>query len=148
MGFLDKAKAAANDLAAKADTALGSSGLGGPKASGGGDADRYFHDLGVLAYLEANGRPADPDEHRRVMTGLQEMDTRGAIPSFALHTAPPPPPGTAAAGSQVGFPPQPGAAGSPVPPPPGGTAPQPQAAPNTPPPPPPSWMNKDGNDKG
>jgi hypothetical protein len=148
MGFLDKAKAAANDLAAKADTALGSSGLGGPKASGGGDADRYFHDLGVLAYLEANGRPADPDEHRRVMTALQEMDTRGAIPSFALHTAPPPQPGTAPAGSQGGFPAQPGAAGSPVPPPPGGTAPQPQAAPNTPPPPPPSWMNKDGNDKG
>jgi hypothetical protein len=148
MGFLDKAKAAANDLAAKADTALGSSGLGGPKASGGGDADRYFRDLGVLAYLEANGRPADPQEHLRVMTALQEMDTRGAIPSFALHTAPPPPPGTAALGSQGGSPPLPGAAGSPVPPPPGGAAPQPQAPQATPPPPPPSWMTKDGNDKG
>lgn len=151
MGFLDKAKAAANDLAAKADTALGSSGLGGPKASGGGDADRYFRDLGVLAYLEANGRPADPEEHRRVMTALQEMDTRGAIPSFALHTTPPPPPETAAAGSQGGFPPPPGAAGPPVPPPPGGAAPQqqaPPAAPTTPPPPPPSWMTKDGNDNG
>ena len=35
MGFLDKAKAAANDLAAKADTALAGSGLGGPGAAGG-----------------------------------------------------------------------------------------------------------------
>jgi hypothetical protein len=152
MGFLDKAKAAANDLAAKADTALGSSGMGGPKAPGGAEADTYFRDLGVLAYLEAKGRPSDPDEHLRVMTALQEMDTRGAIPSFALHTAPPPPPGTAAAGSQSGFPPQPGAAGSPAPPPPpGGATPQqqaPAASPSTPPPPPPSWMNKDGSDKG
>jgi hypothetical protein len=147
MSFLDKAKAAANDLASKADTALGSSGMGGPKASGG-DADRYFRDLGVLAYLEANGRPADPGEHQRVMTALQEMDSRGAIASFALHTAPPPPPGTAAAGGQGGFPPPPGAAGSPVPPPPGGAAPQPPATPSTPPPPPPSWMTKDGSDQG
>lgn len=133
MGFLDKAKAAANDLAAKADTALGSSGLGGPKASGG-DADKYFRDLGVLSYLEANGRPADPEERRRVMTTLQDLDNRGAIPSFALHTSPPP-----------------GAAGSPPPPPPGGTGAQqqaPPAAPATPPPPPPSWMTKDGDDRG
>jgi hypothetical protein len=151
MGFLDKAKAAANDLAAKADTALGSSGMGGPKAPSSGEADTYFRDLGVLAYLEADGRPADPDEHLRVMTALQDMDKRGTIPSFALHTAPPPPPGTAAAGSQSGFPPPPGAAGSPVPPPPGGATPQqqaPAASTPTPPPPPPSWMNKDGSDKG
>jgi len=150
MGFLDKAKAAANDLAAKADTALGSSGMGGPKASAG-DADAYFRDLGVLAYLEANGRPADPQAHQRVMTTLQEMDARGAIPSFALHTAPPPPPGTGGMAGQGGFPPPPGAAGSSVPPPPGGAAPQPPAPPaasSTPPPPPPSWMNKDGDDKG
>jgi hypothetical protein len=150
MGFLDKAKAAATDLAAKADTALGSTGLGGPKASGGGDADRYFHDLGVLTYLEANGRPADPEEHLRVMTALQEMDARDAIPSFALHTSPAPSPGTSGAGSQGGFPPPPGATGPPVPPPPGGAAPQSPAPPAaaTPPPPPPSWMTKDGKDNG
>jgi hypothetical protein len=147
MSFLDKAKAAANDLAAKADTALGSSGMGGPKAPGSGDADRYFRDLGVLAYLEAIGRPADPQERLRVMTALQEMDARGAVPSFALHTAPPPPPGAAAAGSQSGSTPQPGPSGSPVPPPPGGATPQPQSAPATPPPPPPSWMKKDEPDK-
>jgi hypothetical protein len=98
MGFLDKAKAAANDLAAKADTKLGSSGLGGPAAPVAGAADRYFRDLGVLTYLQASGRPADAAEHQRVMAALQEMDGRGAIHSFALHTAPPPPPGTAAAG--------------------------------------------------
>jgi len=150
MGFLDKAKAAATDLAAKADTALGSTGLGGPKASGGGDADRYFHDLGVLTYLEANGRPADPEEHLRVMTALQEMDARDAIPSFALHTSPAPSPGTSGAGSRGGFPPPPGATGPPVPPPPGGAAPQSPAPPAaaTPPPPPPSWMTKDGKDNG
>jgi hypothetical protein len=136
MGFLDKAKAAANDLAAKADTALASSGMGGPKAPVSGDSDRYFRDLGVLAYLEASGRPADPDEHLRVMAALQELDGRGAIPSFALHTAPPPPPGSAAAGSPGAVPPPPGTAGSPAPP----------AAPTTPPPPPPSWMTKEGSD--
>ena len=148
MGFLDKAKAAANDLAAKADTALGSSGLGGPQASGGSDAETYFRDLGVLAYLEASGRPADPGEHLRVMTALQEMDSRGAIPSFALHTAPPPPPGMAATGGQGGVHPQPGTTGTPPPPPPGETAPPQPTAPSTPPPPPPSWMNKDSGDQG
>ena len=140
MGFLDKAKAAANDLAAKADTALGSSGLGGPKASGG-DADKYFRDLGVLSYLEANGRPADPEERRRVMTTLQDLDNRGVIPSFALHTSPPPPPGSAAAGSQGGFPPPPGGTGTQQQPPPAAPAAPP------PPPPPPSWMTKDGDDR-
>jgi hypothetical protein len=149
MSFLDRAKAAANDLAAKADTALASSGISGPKASVSGDSDRYFRDLGVLAYLQASGRPADPGEHRRVMTALQEMDTRGAIPSFALHTAPPPPPGAASAGSQGVVPPPPGTASSPAPSPqqPRGDAPQPQAppvAPTTPPPPPPSWMTTEG----
>jgi len=151
MGFLDKAKAAASDLAAKADTALGSSGLGGPKAPGGGDSDRYFRDLGVLAYLEANGRPTDPEERLRVTAALQEMDARGAIRSFALHTAPPPAPGTAGAGFQGGFPPPPGAAGSSVPPPPGETAPQwqaPPTGPTSPPPPPPSWMTKDESGNG
>jgi len=142
MGFLDKAKAAASDLAAKADTALASSGLGGPGASGGGDAEKYFRDLGVLTYLEATGRQAAPEDRPRVMTALQELESRGAIRSFALHTAPPPAPGTAEPGGQGGYPP---------PPPPGGVAPQwqaPPAAPATPPPPPPSWMTNDGSGAG
>lgn len=121
MGFLDKAKAAASDLAAKADTALNSSmagsGAGGPKA---GDADTYFRDLGVLTYLEATGRPADPAERERVTSALRQLDQSGAIHSFALHTTPPPAPGMA---GQV--PPPPGMAG--------------QVPPPSAPPPPPSW---------
>lgn len=160
MGFLDKAKAAANELAAKADTALGSSGFGGPAApSGGGDANAYFHDLGVLTYLEASGRPASAEDRARVMTALQELDGRGALRSFALHTAPPPAPGMAGsvppppgmAGSAAP-PPPPGMAGSAAPPPPPGpsapfvpppAAAEPPAAPVTPPPPP-SWMKDEG----
>ncbi|WP_024285891.1 hypothetical protein [Cellulomonas sp. KRMCY2] len=162
MGFLDKAKAAASDLAAKADTALGSSGLtGGPKPAGAGDVDRYFHDLGVLTYLEASGRPADPADRARVMTNLQELDSSGAIRSFALHTAPPPAPGMAGAvppppGMAGTTPPPPGMAGTTPPPPfgaggppspepPQAPAPVPQAPPAAPvaAPPPPSWMTTD-----
>ncbi|WP_043609605.1 hypothetical protein, partial [Cellulomonas carbonis] len=101
MGFLDKAKAAANELAAKADTALASSGLGGPGGASGGDADKYLHDLGVLTYLELSGRPVPPGERDRVLGELRSLDDRGAIRSWALHTAPPPAPGAA------GFPPPP-----------------------------------------
>jgi len=143
MGFLDKAKAAASDLAAKADSALNSSGTGGPKPPGAGDVDKYFHDLGVLTYLEASGRAADAAERDRVMTALQELDSSGAIRSFGLHTAPPPAPGMAGA---VPPPPMPGVGGA-TPPPPYGAAPAPEAppAPAAPPvaaPPPPSWMTK------
>ena len=150
MGFLDKAKAAANDLAAKADTALASSGMGGP--GGGPQPDKLFRDLGVLAYLEANGRPAPEGERDRVMGALREAEQRGAISSFALQTgapAPgsvPPPPGAAAAmqAGQAYPPPPPGPA---APPPPGMPASAPTAsdpvAPSAPPPPPPSWASTD-----
>src|SRR5690349_19731311 len=139
MGFMDKARAAASDLAAKADTALANSGLGAP---GAGEANKYFHDLGVLTFLAENGRPASAEDRERVMTALREMDARGAIASFGLQTAaapPPPPPGSAVP------PPPPGSA---VPPPP--PAPAPADAPVTeehpataPPPPPPSWAKDD-----
>lgn len=146
MGLLDKAKAAATDLAAKADTKLANSGLGGAGASASGrDADRYFRDLGVLAYLEASERPASPEDRDRVMTALRGMESQGTIGSFSLQTtAPPPPDGT--------VPPPPGGM---APPSPGGTAPASapeastspptQPAPTTPAPPPPSWMTKDEN---
>ena len=148
MGFLDKAKAAASDLAAKADTALASSGLGGPGASGGGDGEKYFRDLGVLAYLEATGRPGAAEDRLRVMTSLQGLEARGSIRSFALHTAPPPAPGMAGPGMAG-----PGGLPGYPPPTPGGVAPQgppPAATPVTlpPPPPPPSWMTKDGASGG
>lgn len=130
MGFLDKARATASELAAKADTALASSGLGGP----GAEADKYLRDLGVLTYLEANGRAVSPDDRERVMEALRAMEARGEIRSFALHTA------VAAAGT---VPPPPGAAT----PPPAGPPAAPVAeersepiTPSAPPPPPPSWM--------
>ncbi|WP_034223575.1 hypothetical protein, partial [Actinotalea ferrariae] len=85
MGFLDKAKAAATDLAAKADTALAGAGLGGPGSSGG-DADAYLRDLGVLAYLEATGRPADAAEHERVLAALRRLEEQGAVRSLTLRT--------------------------------------------------------------
>jgi len=129
---MDKARAAATDLAAKADTALASSGTRGQGS--GGDADRYFRDLGVLAYLEADGRSASPEERERVMETLRGMEARGAIGTLALHTAAPPPPGGAA--------PPPPSAGT-VPPPPGGTVAPAPPPPTAPAPPPPSWMTKD-----
>jgi len=44
VGFLDRAKAGANDLAAR--------------AANGGDTERHLRDLSALAYLKATGRPA------------------------------------------------------------------------------------------
>lgn len=134
MGFLDKARATASELAAKADTALAGSGLGGP----GADADRYFRDLGVLTYLEANGRAVSSDDRERVMEALRAMEARGEIRSFALHT------NVAAAGT---VPPPPGAAAAPPPPgPPAAPVAEERSEPITPsapPPPPPSWMRND-----
>ena len=162
MGLLDKAKAAASDLAAKADSAMSnmsSTATGGPRPA---DLDKYFRDLGVLTYLEASGRPADATERERVLTTLRDLDSQGAIRSFALQTTPPPAPGTAGAPmappppGMAGAtpPPAPGMAGATPPPPmgaPGGMTPPPAPAapaevvPPTPeppaqtPPPPPSW---------
>lgn len=138
MGFLDKAKAAATELAAKADTALTSQGLAGPAAQGK-SADKYFRDLGVLAYLEATGRPADAAERERIMAALSGFESQGALPGFALQTAAPPPPGAVAAG-YAAPPPPPGPAtqgGFPPPPPPGAAAPGAAAGYAAPPPPPP-----------
>ncbi|KGM15166.1 hypothetical protein N867_11205, partial [Actinotalea fermentans ATCC 43279 = JCM 9966 = DSM 3133] len=114
MGLLDKAKAAASDLAAKADSAMSnmsSTATGGPRPA---DLDKYFRDLGVLTYLEASGRPADAAERDRVLTTLRDLDGQGAIRSFALQTTPPPAPGMA--GAPV-TPPPPGMAGATPPPP-------------------------------
>lgn len=152
MGFMDKAKAAATELAAKADGAMAQAGINGPPGSSGG-ADRYLRDLGVIAYLEATGRPAPEGERERVMAGLREAEQQGGLTSFALRTTPPPPPGMAGATGAAGAfppppPPPPGAAGtgsapgaSASPPPPTAQPPRPattQDAP-PPPPPPPSW---------
>ncbi len=116
---MDKARAAASDLAAKADSARAS--------SSGGETDRYLRDLGVLAYLEASGRPASPEDRERVMGALRGMEARGAIGTLTLQTSAPPPPG----------------GGVPPPAPQAHTPPPAQAAPTAPAPPPPSWMTKD-----
>jgi hypothetical protein len=127
MGFFDKAKAAASDLAAKADTAMQSQGMAGPAALGK-QADKYFRDLGLLAYLDATGRPADAAERDRIMSALQGFEAQGGIASFALQTpAPPPPPAT----GHFGSPPPPMAPMAPPPPAAWGTG--------SPPPPPAAW---------
>lgn len=156
MGFLDKAKAAATDLAAKADTALAGAGLGGPGGPGmspGGDADAHLRDLGVLAYLDATGRPADAGERERVLAALRRLEEQGAVRSLTLRTtaapgpgAPPPAPGQAGQWGQQAPPPAPPAPGQPgqwgqqAPP---ATPPAPPTPP-TAPPPPPSWAGGGG----
>lgn len=149
MGFLDKAKAMADELAQKADTALAGSGLGGP----GAGADKYLRDLGVLAYLDAAGRPVAEADRERVMGALRDLEQRGEIGPLTLQTsaaqagAVPPPPGTTAPTPPPPGPgttaPTSGAGGtSPVEQPPT-TAPPTGSAPQAPPPPPPSWAKGD-----
>ncbi len=137
MGFLDKAKAAANELAAKADTALANSGLGGPGAAV--SPEKLLRDLGVVAYLEATGRPVPDGERERLLAALGDLETAGTLPPLVLQTTPAPP---AAAAPPAGAVPPPGP-GATAPPPPASPGPA-AAQPVTPvaPPPPPSWMNK------
>jgi hypothetical protein len=128
MGFLDKAKAAANDLKASVDQQLSSS-------NAGRDAEKHYRDLGMLAYLKETGRPIVDADWQRVLEALRAMESQGVITSFALQTTPPPPPGAVAAG-QAAPPPPPGAA-APPPPPPGPAAPPPPPPAGMAPPPPP-----------
>lgn len=136
MGFLDKAKAAANELAAKADTALANSGLGGPGAAV--SPEKLLRDLGVVAYLEATGRTAPEGERERLLSALGELETAGTLPALVLQTTPAPPAAATPPASAV--PPAAGAA-TPAPPAPPGPA-APPASTTVAPPPPPSWMNK------
>ena len=163
MGFLDKAKAAATELSAKADAAMSQAGINTPGTGGtSAGADRLLRDLGVLAYLEATGRPLPDGERERVMAGLREAEQQGDLGSFALRTSPPPPPGMSGAGAGMSGspvappPPPPGQpqqappppqavppphVGTTAPPPPPGQTPPPSPEHGTPPPPPPppSW---------
>ncbi len=130
MSFFERAKAAASDLAAKADVAMSNAGVNVPGMGG----DRALRDLGVLAWLEATGRPVDAADRERVMTTLRELETAGRLGPLTVtpaqpYGAPPPPPGSAAApppppgaGAPPPPPPAPGA-GAPPPPPPGGVSP-------------------------
>ncbi|WP_404386138.1 hypothetical protein LL946_06920 [Knoellia locipacati] len=163
MGFLDKAKAAATELAAKADGAMAQAGINTPGTTSAA-AEKYLRDLGVIAYLEATGRAAPEGERDRVMAALREAEQQGGLTSFALRTTPPPPPGMAGGpgmpGSQASPPPPPPPPGSastasggvqpPAPPPPAPSTPSaaeesaplppaPSQSPPPPPPPPPNW---------
>lgn len=111
MGFLDKARATATELAGRADTAISQA------TSGGGERDkeRHLHDLGVLAFLEAQGRPVNEAARARALGALRELEQQGRLGSLAMSSTPPPAPGSGA-----------------TPPPPGGNAPPP-------PPPPPGF---------
>ena len=137
MGFLDKAKAAAMDLQAKADTALSNSGMmggnpmGGPGGvGGGGQADRLLRDLGVLTFLNAMGTPGSADDYNRIMSSLQQLRASGQVnlslsPVMGAPGGPPPPPGAVKAAYDAGqaptapspsdAPPPPAAGGEPAP---------------------------------
>lgn len=124
MGFLDKAKAAATDLAAKADSALSQASA----SFSGGDTERLLRDYGLLRWRQTHGQAVDEAELSRVTEALQRQDAEGRLQGLALHTTP------------VAAPPPPG--GYQAPPPPGGQVADPTSgaggdAGRVPPPPPP-----------
>lgn len=167
MGFLDKAKAAATDLAAKADTALNSAETSIAGGANPKEAEPMLRDLGAIAYLEATGRPMpDADVQRqRCVEGIQSIESQTTL-NLQMTSSPPPAPGTTtgAPPAAPAAPPPPAAAAPP--PPPGAAAaaspppapvadaapqdvpepdvpqqnapPPPPAAPSPPPPPPPA----------
>lgn len=155
MSFFEKAKAAASDLAAKADVAMANAGVNVPGMGG----DKALRDLGVIAWMDATGRPVADADRERVMATLRDLESAGRLgpltltPPAPAYGTPPPPPG--AAGAPAAPPPPPSAPASGPPPPP--STPQPPPAPpaappappapgappsqggTPPPPPPPSW---------
>lgn len=153
MSFFEKAKAAASDLAAKADVAMTNAGVNVPGMGG----DKALRDLGVIAWMDATGRPVADADRQRVMATLRDLESSGRLgpltltPPAPAYGTPPPPPGAAAAGAPAAPPPPPSAPASGPPPPP--STPQPPPAPpaappappappaggTPPPPPPPSW---------
>lgn len=144
MGFLDKAKAAATDLAAKADTALNSAETSIAGGANPKEAEPMLRDLGVIAYLEATGRPMpDADDQRqRCVEGIQSIESQTTL-NLQMTSSPPPAPGTTtgAPPAAPAAPPPPAAAAPPPPPgaaaaaPPPPAAPEAPAAPAAPPPP-------------
>jgi hypothetical protein len=144
MGFLDKAKAAVNDVAQKGQETLDG-------ASTKKKADALFRDLGVVTYAEAQGRTSEESqaEIERILTDLRAVEAASGPLDTTVKTGQPETPPPPASGG--GAPPPPGGASA-APPPPGGgappapgeAAPPPAAAPPppaaTPPPPPPGGV--------
>ena len=113
MGFMDKAKEAADDLKASfASTEVR-------------DSEQAYRDLGMLAYLTATSRPIDEADRQRVVNTLWAIEQQGKLPAFRLVTSPPPPP-----------PPPPPVPQAPAPMPPPPMPQQAAPAPAAPPPPP------------
>lgn len=133
MGFLDKAKAAATDLARQADSALTQATQGG----GQQETDRYLRDLGIIAFLEQQGRHVDEEARQRALAGLRDLESQGRLGSLAVSSPPPPPPGSGTPPPPPGWSAPSSGSGTP-PPPPGGPAPQPPHPGGAPAPPPPS----------
>lgn len=151
MSFFDRAKAAATDLAAKADQAMSNAGIAGspmgaPPAAhpGASEADGALRDYGLILWREQHGHPIDATERERVVGVLRRLDGAGQLAALRVG-APPPPTGGGLFGgpSTAPPPPPPGAAAAahaaaqaaPAPP---ATTPPPPAPAATPPPPAPS----------
>ena len=108
MSFFERARSGYENLAGRADSAFDSA----TASKDLGDIDQHYRDLGVLAYLAATGRPADPGAQQRIMETLRSLEQRGAIRDFVLHTAGGAPAGLPAAPERHG-----GSDGIPQPPP-------------------------------
>jgi hypothetical protein len=118
MGFMDKAKEAAEDLKASFATTEVR------------DSEQAYRDLGMIAYLTTTGRPIDEADRQRLVNTLWALEQQAKLPPFRLVTSPPPPPPPP--------PPVPQAAAPAAPPPPAPTAPAAPAAPAPPTPPTPT----------
>lgn len=147
MGFMDKAKALADQAASKIDTAVSSA----TAPSNVKAAEDALRDLGVLAYLEATGRaPQEIGEERERCMGIVWQTESEVGEKLRLTLTPPPPPPPPPPSQPV---PPPPAGVAPPPPPPAGVdsvppppapstgqavaPPQDPSGPDTPPPPPP-----------
>ena len=112
MGFMDKAKEAAEDLKASFATTEVR------------DSEQAYRDLGMIAYLTTTGRPIDEADRQRLVNTLWALEQQAKLPPFRLVTSPPPPPPPP--------PPVPQAAQPAPPPPPAPGAPAAPPAPPTP----------------
>jgi hypothetical protein len=121
-GFLDKAKAKAQELGAKAQDAIGD-------AQAKRKADDLLDDIGRIVYAERTGRGiADGDVRiAALIEQLQVLEREGAdilgplVTAIAAESVPPPPPPPGAPPPPPGAP----AAAAPPPPPPVGAPPPP-----------------------
>lgn len=108
MSFFERARSGYESLAGRADNAFDSA----TASKDLGDIDQHYRDLGVLAYLAATGRPADPAAQARITETLWALEQRGAIRDFGLQTAGGAPAGVPTAPERPG-----GSDGIPQPPP-------------------------------